>query len=136
MPLRRGRPWTPGRGPRAGAVEGTSNGPWSTTGKFRSRLVGFTRNGKLYDPLIHGETVGERLGDSTFIPGKRLKLDAVASYVRYMLPATITNGEFSMDVEGLGNALDPLDSASVAQSAHSSRLAIRVPRSEIHCTSD
>ncbi len=90
---------------RARAVQGTSNGPWSTTGKFRSRLVGFTRNGELYDPLIHGETVGERLGGSTFIPGKGLKLDGVTSYVRYTLPATITNGEFSMDVEGLaGNA--------------------------------
>jgi len=90
---------------RARAVQGASTGPWSTTGKFKSRLVGFVRNGEVYDPLIHGETVGERIGGSTFIPGKGLKLDAVTSYVRYTLPSTITNGEFSMDVEGLaGNA--------------------------------
>jgi hypothetical protein len=87
---------------RVRAVQGSSTGPWSTTGRFKSRLVGFSRNGELYDPLIHGETVGERIGSTTFIPGKGLKLDNVTSLVRYRLPATISDGEFSMDVEGIG----------------------------------
>jgi hypothetical protein len=86
---------------RARAVQGTSTGPWSATGTFRSKLVGFLRAGELYDPLIHGETVGDRIGSTTFIPGKGIQLNNGVSYVRYLLPQTITSGEFSMDVEGL-----------------------------------
>lgn len=74
---------------------------WSATRTFNSRLVGFIRAGELYDPLIHGETVGERLGSTEFIPGKGLRLNEVTSHVRYLLPQTITSGEFSMEVEGL-----------------------------------
>jgi hypothetical protein len=87
---------------RARAIQGSSTGPWSTTGKFKSRLVGFNRNGEFYDPLIHGETLGERIGQTTFIPGKGLQLNSMTSYVRYTLAGTIVNGEMSMDVEGLG----------------------------------
>ncbi|MDP9323812.1 MAG: hypothetical protein M3P13_09260, partial [Acidobacteriota bacterium] len=90
---------------RARAVQGTSTGPWSATGTFRSKLVGFLRAGELYDPLIHGETVGQPIGSTTFIPGRGIQLNTGTSYVRYQLPQTITSGEFSMDVEGLrGNA--------------------------------
>ena len=46
---------------------------WSATGTFRSKLVGFNRAGELYDPLIHGETVGELVGSTTFIPGRACK---------------------------------------------------------------
>jgi hypothetical protein len=86
---------------RARAVQGTATGPWSATGTFRSKLVGFMRAGELYDPLIHGETVGERVGSTTFIPGKGLQLNNGQSFVKYLLPQTISDGEFSMDVEGL-----------------------------------
>ncbi|MEO6213655.1 MAG: hypothetical protein ABIP65_08520 [Vicinamibacterales bacterium] len=86
---------------RARAVQGASTGPWSEAGKFRSRLVGFMRAGELYDPLVHGETVGERVGATTFLPGRGMRLDNGRSFVRYRLPQTITAGEFSMDVEGL-----------------------------------
>jgi hypothetical protein len=97
---------------RVRAVQGSSSGPWSATGTFRSRLVGFLRAGELYDPLIHGETVGQLVGSTTFIPGKGLQLNNGQSYVKYLLPQTITSGEFSMDVEGLrGNA--PGDKAKV-----------------------
>jgi hypothetical protein len=90
---------------RARAVQGTSTGPWSATGTFRSKLVGFLRAGELYDPLIHGETVGQPMGSTTFIPGRGIQLNTGTSYVRYQLPQTITSGEFSMDIEGLrGNA--------------------------------
>ena len=45
---------------RARALQGTATSAWSPTGRFSSRLVGFLRAGELYDPLIHGETVGAR----------------------------------------------------------------------------
>ena len=86
---------------RARAVQGTSTSPWSATGNFRSKLVGFNRGGELYDPLIHGETVGEIVGSATFIPGKGIQLNDGQSWVKYLLPQTVTSGEFSMDVEGL-----------------------------------
>jgi hypothetical protein len=97
---------------RARAVQGTSTGPWSEMGKFKSRLVGFLRAGELYDPLIHGETVGQIVGSTTFIPGHGIQLNTSQSYVKYLLPQTITNGEFSMDVEGL-RANGPGDKAKV-----------------------
>jgi hypothetical protein len=97
---------------RARAVQGTTTGAWSPTGRFKSKLVGFNRAGELYDPLIHGETVGEIVGSATFIPGRGLQLNNGQSFVRYLLPQTITSGEYSMDVEGLrGNA--PGDKAKV-----------------------
>ena len=97
---------------RARAVQGTSTGPWSQTARLKSKLVGFNRAGELYDPLIHGETVGEPIGSTTFVPGRGIQLNNGTSYVKYLLPQTITNGEFSMDVEGLrGNG--PGDKAKV-----------------------
>lgn len=97
---------------RARAVQGTSTSAWSATGKFKSKLVGFIRAGELYDPLIHGETMGTRVGQTTFIPGRGLQLDNGQSHIRYLLPQTITSGEFSMDVEGL-RANGPGDKAKV-----------------------
>ena len=97
---------------RSRSVQGTVTSAWSATGTFRSKLVGFLRGGELYDPLIHGETVGERIGSTTFIPGRGIQLNNGVSYVRYLLPQTITNGEFSMDVEGL-RANAPGDKAKV-----------------------
>ena len=86
---------------RARALQDTSTSPWSATGTFRSKLVGFNRAGELYDPLIHGETVGETVGSTTFIPGRGIQLNTGQSWVRYLLPQTVSAGEFSMDVEGL-----------------------------------
>jgi hypothetical protein len=45
--------------------------------------------------------VGERIGATTFVTGRGLKIENGRSYVRYALPQTISNGEFSLDVEGL-----------------------------------
>jgi hypothetical protein len=101
---------------RARAIQGTATGPWSDTFKFKSKLVGFNRAGELYDPLIHGETIGTIVGSATFLPGQGLRLDpgagGVIGYVRYVLPQTISNGEFSMDVMGL-KANGPGDKAKV-----------------------
>jgi hypothetical protein len=86
---------------RARLVQGTSRSEWSATGRFNSRLVGFIRAGELYDPLIHGETVGTRVGTVQFITGKGARLVTHSSHIRYRLPATVRAGEFSMIVEGL-----------------------------------
>jgi hypothetical protein len=101
---------------RARASQAGAVGPWSDTFQFKSKLVGFSRPGELYDPLIHGETVGTIVGSATFLPGQGLQLNqgsgGVVGYVRYILPQTISNGEFSMDVMGL-RANGPGDKAKV-----------------------
>jgi hypothetical protein len=97
---------------RARAVQGNVTSAWSPTARFKSRLVGFNRAGELYDPLIHGETIGERIGSTSFIEGKGIQLNNGTSYVKYLLAQTISNGEFSMDVEGL-RANAPGDKAKV-----------------------
>lgn len=101
---------------RARAAQGGAVGPWSDTFSFKSRLVGFNRPGELYDPLIHGETVGQVVGSVTFIPNKGIQLNpgpgGIIGFVKYVLPQTISSGEFSMDVEGL-RANGPGDKAKV-----------------------
>ena len=62
--------------------------------------------------LIHGETVGQVVGDVTFVPGRGVQLNAFNSHIRYLLPATVSTGEYSMDVEGL-RANGPGDKAKV-----------------------
>jgi hypothetical protein len=87
---------------RARMVQGTTNSDWSSTQSFNSKLVGYNRPGELYDPLIHGETIGERIGSTTFVDGKGIRIDSQSSYVRYRLAQTISsNGEFSVELEGL-----------------------------------
>jgi hypothetical protein len=101
---------------RARAIQGSATGPWSDTFKFKSKLVGFIRAGELYDPLIFGETVGQLVGSTTFVPGQGIQLNSgaggVVGFVKYVLPQTISNGEFSMDVMGL-RANGPGDKAKV-----------------------
>ena len=97
---------------RARATQGAVTGPWSETFQFKSKLVGFNRAGELYDPLIHGETIGTIVGSASFVPGRGLRLNNGTSHVRYLLAATVTSGEFSMDVEGLA-ANGPGDKAKV-----------------------
>jgi hypothetical protein len=86
---------------RARIVQGSTSSAWSSTGRFRTKLVGFNRAGELYDPLVHSETIGTRVGSTTFVPGKGLKIDAETSYLRYQLAQTLSSGEFSVEVEGL-----------------------------------
>jgi hypothetical protein len=97
---------------RVRAAQGSVAGPWSAVGTFRSKLVGFNRAGELYDPLIHGETVGQIIGSATFIEWKGLQLNNGVSHVRYLLPQMISGGEFSMDIEGL-RANGPGDKSKV-----------------------
>ena len=86
---------------RARAEYQGAAGPWSTTASFVSAEGGYIRGNEVFDPLYNGETVGDRIGATTFIPDKGIRLDANSSYVRYLIPETITSGEFSMEVEGL-----------------------------------
>ena len=97
---------------RARMTQGTTTSDWSAGVSFRTRLQGFSRPGELYDPLIHGETVGQIVGDVTFIPSKGVQLNAVTSHIKYLLPQTVSVGEYSMDVEGL-RANGPGDKAKV-----------------------
>ncbi len=82
-------------------AQGSASSEWGPTRTFKSKLVGFIRAGELYDPLIHGETVGTPVGSTSFVPGKGIRIGDQNSYVRYQLPQTISSGEFSMEVEGL-----------------------------------
>jgi hypothetical protein len=86
---------------RARLVQGTTTSDWSSTQSFNSRLVGYSRAGELYDPLVHGETIGTRIGSTTFVDGKGIRINDQNSYVRYQLAQTMSNGEFSVEVEGL-----------------------------------
>jgi hypothetical protein len=76
-------------------------GPWSIAGSFVTAEGGYIRGNEVFDPLYTGETVGERIGTTTFLPDKGIRLEANTSYVRYLIPQTLTSGEFSMEVEGL-----------------------------------
>ncbi len=86
---------------RARVAQSGTTSAWSSTGMFRTKLVGFIRAGEIYDPLIHEETVGTRFGSTTFVAGIGIRLNTEASYVQYELPSTFTSGEFSVDVQGL-----------------------------------
>jgi hypothetical protein len=86
---------------RARVVQGTASSDWSEAGSFMTRRIGFNRDGALYDPLIHGETIGTVIGPATFVDGQGLRLESGTAYVRYQLPRTVSTGEFSMEVRGL-----------------------------------
>jgi hypothetical protein len=76
-------------------------GPWSAVASFVTAEGGYIRGNEVFDPLYNGQTVGELIGATTFMPEKGIRLDGNSSYVRYLIPETITSGEFSMEVEGL-----------------------------------
>ena len=86
---------------RVRAVHEGATGPWSSAASFRSPAGGYIRGNEVFDPLTHGETVGEIFGDVTFIPGVGVRLNDFTSHIRYRLPQTLTSGEFSMIITGL-----------------------------------
>ena len=86
---------------RARSVQGTSSSDWSSPAMFKTKLVGYNRANELYDPLIHGETIGTIVGNVSFVVGKGAQLGDQNSYIRYQLANTITSGEFSVLVENL-----------------------------------
>jgi hypothetical protein len=88
---------------RARARQGTTDGPWSETATFRSRIQGYSRSGELYDPLTNAATVGNPEGSVSFVPGRGVVLNDNAARVRYVLPQTLTSGQFSFDADGIQN---------------------------------
>ena len=86
---------------RARVVQGTTTSDWSSAAQFRTKMVGYNRANELYDPLVHGETIGQPFGSVTFVTGRGAQLNSQTSYIRYQLANTLTSGEFSVLVEGL-----------------------------------
>jgi hypothetical protein len=86
---------------RARMVQGTTTTDWTPVAMFKTKLVGYNRPGELYDPLVHGETIGLVIGAVSFINGKGAQLNDQRAYIRYQLPTTLTSGEFSVLVENL-----------------------------------
>jgi hypothetical protein len=83
------------------AVHQGASGPWSAAASFRSPIGGYIRGNEVFDPLTNGRTVGEPIGPVTFIPGVGVRLDSFESHIRYLLPQTLTHGEFSIIVTGM-----------------------------------
>ena len=81
---------------RVRAVQNAARGPWSASSTFRAPAGGFIRGNEVYDPLTNGKTVGEIVGPVTFIPGVGVRLETYGSYIRYRLPETLVQGEFSL----------------------------------------
>lgn len=82
-------------------------GPWSEKWAFIApQNDGYIRGAELYDPLVNGKTVGNMNGPMSFIPGQGLRFFSQLSYVSYVLPQTLTEGEFSLIVSGMDGNTD------------------------------
>ena len=79
----------------------TVSGPWSSTASFKSPVGGYIRGNEVFDPLTKGTTVGQVVGNVTFLPGVGVRLNDFTSHIRYQLPQTLANGEFSLIVTGM-----------------------------------
>ncbi len=86
---------------RSRVLVGAMASDWSATRSFTTPIVGYSRAGELYDPLVYGSTIGVPVGSTTFIAGKGIRLNDGNAYVRYQLQQPLSGGEFSMEVEGL-----------------------------------
>lgn len=85
---------------RVRTKQGDAVSGWSETRTFLTKITGYSIPGELYDPLI-GDTIGTRIGSTSFAAGDGLRVNDTNSYVRYQLGATISNGQFSVEVKGL-----------------------------------
>ena len=86
---------------RVRAVFGGALGSWSSAASFRTASGGYIRSNEVFDPLTNGRTVGEIIGPVTFIPGVGVRLETHFSHIRYRLPETLRNGEFSLIVTNM-----------------------------------
>lgn len=86
---------------RARAAQSGSLSAWSSTAQFRTKAGGYNRAGELFDPLNNGQTIGERVGSTTFMGEQGLRVDNANSWVKYQLAETLTSGEISVEVSGL-----------------------------------
>jgi len=60
-------------------------GPWSSMAKFVSPNGGYIHTGEVFDPIYNGATVGERIGQTTFVTNG-IRMENSQSYVRYAIP--------------------------------------------------
>lgn len=76
---------------------------WTPRATFLTPAIpsGYMTGAELYDPLIDGKTIGEVHGAVQFIPGVGVKLLDWTSYISYQLPATLTEGEYSLIVTNM-----------------------------------
>jgi hypothetical protein len=82
-------------------------GPWSSRATFIApQTEGYKLGSELYDPLINGKTIGSPSGAVHFVPGVGLKFDSQNGFVAYVLPQTLTEGEFSLLVTGMPTNTD------------------------------
>jgi hypothetical protein len=86
---------------RARVTRGSESSAWSSTGTFKTQLVGFNRSGALFDPLGGGVTIGTAAGSTTFTGTTGLRVNDRNSWVRYVLASTLSSGVISVEVEGL-----------------------------------
>ncbi len=77
-------------------------GPWSSTATFRTQAIppAYISGNTIFDPLHTGNTVGQRVGSTTFVPGQGLRLNEQTSHVRYDLPTNLQAGEMSVFILG------------------------------------
>ena len=86
---------------RVRAVYQGAWGPWSSNASFRAPVGGYIRGNEVFDPLTNGRTVGQIVGSVDFIPGVGVRLNTFNSHIRYRLPETLLNGEFSLIITGV-----------------------------------
>ncbi len=73
-------------------------GSWSSDGSFKSPVGAYIRGNEVRDPMTIGRTVGQAVG-AQFTPDGIVLLTH-ESRVTYVLPTTLTAGEFSVMVKG------------------------------------
>jgi len=75
-------------------------GSWSGDGSFKSPIGAYLRGGELRDPLTIGRTVGQ-IGGSVVFTAEGANLPDHTSFIRYVMPQTVTAGQFSMLVKNI-----------------------------------
>jgi hypothetical protein len=85
----------------ARARQGTTDGPFSATRTFRTRVLSYNIDGELYDPLTTGTTVGTPVGSFSLVPGRGYTNNNNESHMRYNLVRTIQVGQFSFEADGI-----------------------------------
>jgi hypothetical protein len=86
---------------RARVTQGIDVSDWTATRSFSTAIIGYNRQGELYDPLVYGNTIGTIVGSTTFLAGQGIRLNDGLSYVRYQLAQPLSAGEFSVEIAGL-----------------------------------
>jgi hypothetical protein len=95
-------------------------GPWSSELTFRTQPGQYIRGNEILDPLKNGSTVGQITGHVTWVPGVGLRLENNQSYVTYVLPENLQEGEFSFMATNVdeGNPGDKSKVMSMGEGAH------------------